>query len=288
MAQPADAGVVLRGRMDTTTPDSGADAMSYPQSRLLRLPTEIRLFIYRMLFSNLKVTVGRRYPPPSSSSGNEAQADGAWAMLRTCWTCYNEGLPIFYEQATISLKYGAYLFVLQKKIGRENMARLRCVSVGGYDNVDGPEIARQLPATLDRVYIKWKGGTAFYSTNQMGYLDDDQLRTVLDHRIRLDLKYCVRELWAKNPKLRIYLDVKVDFSYWVEVCASSGISWCLLFKRCLLGKIARLTYLQRWAIPLLLYVDIRVEIVKGLEDNTWSWGTIERKVEKSMVEATTT
>ena len=129
--------------------------------------------------------------------------------MRTCQLCYQECLPVFYDLVTIALKHEAYLYVLRRKIGLGNMARLRHVAVGGFDNVVGSELSNQLPVMLEKLDISWKGRTAFYDTTPKSPLTDGQIKDVLDCSVRPLLKSSIKELWNKIPNLQIYLDVIV-------------------------------------------------------------------------------
>lgn len=180
-----------------------------PQSRLLLLPTEVRVMIYRSLFSNLKVTV----------AGSNTSADqGPWAIMRTCWKCYEECLPIFYELATVRLKHEAYHYVLRRKIGEQNMARLQSVEIGGLHSKLDAKIATELPHTLKTLYLSWKGAIYFYNSTPKGSLVDGDIQVLLDRTFRPYLDHAVTELFTKNPNLKVYLDTLVGNAPSAEVC----------------------------------------------------------------------
>jgi hypothetical protein len=180
-------------------------------SRFLLLPTEVRLLVYHKLFSNLSVTV---------ASPTQSPDQGPWAIMRTCRTCYNESLPVFYELATISLKHEAYLHVLRRKIGPENMARLQCVVVGGFRNMVHKIVVVELPTTLRKLSLGWKGNTAFYNTTPKSHLNDEQMRDFLEWTFRQYLDPSVEELFTKAPNLQIFLDTIIGNAPSNKVCPS--------------------------------------------------------------------
>lgn len=174
--------------------------MSPPQSRLLRLPAEVRVMIYSLLFSDLRVTIARSAQLPNK---------GPWNIFLTCRKCCTEALPLFYQLATISVEPEAYVYVLRRKIGQQNMASLRSLSVR-VNNRMGSETAALFPATLARLSIEWKSVMALFGTPSKSRLSDEDIHRTLDSRHRAFLTSCVMELWTKNPRLQIYLNVVVD------------------------------------------------------------------------------
>lgn len=148
MVQTTNPALTATEGEDRSKPGSEPD-MSRPQSRLLLLPAEVRVMIYRLLFSNLRVTISR---------SAELHHQGPWNILRSCRTCYIEALTLFYELATISVKHEAYFYVLRRKIGPQKMARLRSLLVR-VNNRMGSETAAYFPPTLERLCIEWKDVT---------------------------------------------------------------------------------------------------------------------------------
>ncbi|ERF71131.1 hypothetical protein EPUS_09117 [Endocarpon pusillum Z07020] len=218
-----------------------------PPLCFLHLPTEVRLLVYRHLFSELSVTV---------ASATLSPEQAPWAIFRTCRTCYDESLPIFYELATISLKHEAYLHVLRRKIGPDNMARLQSVALGGFRNMVHKTVVEDLPATLRKLFLGWKGNTAFSNTTPKSHLDDDQMRDFLEWSFRHYLDPSVGDLLAKAPNLRIFLDTIIGNAPPNMDPASAGTS--------------------RYAV-------VRVEIVRGQDGEKWSWGHVDRKIDRLKV-----
>jgi hypothetical protein len=155
------------------------------------------MLIYRFLFRERKVTIHRSAP---SEYGNPA------AIMHTCRLCYVEALSMFYELATITLKHDAFLYVLGRRIGPLNMARVRNIIIGGFEPDTGRSLVAHLPPTVQKLVIKWKGGTRFSTTGPPVCLQDDEIRRLLDGCRRNILDYYVRVLWGRNAKLEIYLE----------------------------------------------------------------------------------
>lgn len=182
----------------TLSPQDASGQELTPQSRLLSLPAEVRLLIYRLLFSNLRVTVQPRQPIYR----------GPGSIITVCRLFYLECLPIFYELVTIVLKHEAYLYVLRRKIGPHNMARIRSIVIGGFDSLVSKATTLQLPDALEKLCIGWKGGTP----SEPGAVDwewplsDDFIRTQLDESCRQPLDSCMKDLWTKNLGLQIFLE----------------------------------------------------------------------------------
>jgi hypothetical protein len=169
-----------------------------PSSPFLRLPSELRVKIYRSLFTDQRVTIHR--PPDHSSHQNPC------AIMQTCRLCYIECLPIFYELATITLRKDAFLYVLRRRIGFKNMARVRNIVVGGFDGVPGDAMATYLPDSLQKLVIRWKTVTKIYIPAKQNPVDDARTRSRIGRMYRRDLNECVTDLWRKHPNLRIYLE----------------------------------------------------------------------------------
>jgi hypothetical protein len=170
---------------------------SMTKCRLLLVPAEIRMAIYRLLFIGRKVTIHRS---AQSEYGNPS------AIMHTCRICYVESLPLFYELATITLKHDAFLYVLGRRIGPQNMARVRNIIIAGFNPHAGNVLAQDLPQTVKKLVIKWKGGTRFSTTGPPGCLKDAEIRRLLDGCRRSALDSCVKALWNKNANLEIYLE----------------------------------------------------------------------------------
>ena len=180
--------------------------MSLPSTFLL-LPNELRIMIYRDLFSNMKVTV----------IGQARLLErGPGAIMRTCRQCYNECFPIFYELATISLKHETYLHVLRRKIGPHNMARLQNVEVGGFKSIPNDIVVVELPATLKKLYLRWESNMGFEPGTPKGPLNDDQIRRCIE-RNRQDFEKVVTKLFEKAPDLHIFFDTVVGHAPSTEV-----------------------------------------------------------------------
>ena len=81
------------------------------------------------------------------------------------------------------------------------MARLQCVVVGGFRNEVHKIVVVELPATLRKLYLGWKGNTAFYNTTPKSHLNDEQMREFLEWTFRKHLDPVVEELLTKAPKL---------------------------------------------------------------------------------------
>jgi hypothetical protein len=138
--------------------------------------------------------------------------------MRTCRLCYVEALTIFYESVTVTLKHEAFLYVLKRRIGQHNMARIRTLVVGGFDTTVGSSLALQLPESLQKLYIGWRGGTDSFHGKPHGRVPDSHIRYLLNGK-RLCLNSCVNELWIKNPNLGIWLDAIVGYAPPDKVCA---------------------------------------------------------------------
>jgi hypothetical protein len=126
--------------------------------------------------------------------------------MHTCKLCYVEALPMFYELTTITLKHDAFLYVLGRRIGPQNMARVRNIIIGGFEPDGGRAMAVHLPHTVQKLVIKWKGGTRFSTTGPPGCLKDEEIHRLLDGCRRGSLDYCVKALWDRNANLEIYLE----------------------------------------------------------------------------------
>lgn len=203
MAKPAQA---AQQTGDTAQAESPPERYS---TSILVLPTEVRLIIYRQLFSNLIVIVRRAQQEPS---------EGAWNVMRTCRQCYSECLPIFYDSVTIKLHHELFLYILQKKIGLQNLARIRSLVIAGFKDTVGSALAAQLPRSLTNLYFVWEGGTYFYFSTPEGFLSDDHIENLLRAR-RRDLDSSVKQIWSDNHKLRIYLDAYVGNAPSSKVCS---------------------------------------------------------------------
>ena len=182
------------------------------QSRLLALPSEVRVMIYHFLFADQIVTLSR---------SRHTSIPSPQAIMSTCHLSYQESLPIFYDLATISLKHETYLHLLQRMIGDQNMARLRNVSVGGYAHYVTSSIMLPLPSSLKKLYFRWTPRPKLFTASYKAQLDDEEIKYLLDQRRRQNLGLCVTELWNKNPNLLIYFDAIVLVSYAPsgEVCS---------------------------------------------------------------------
>jgi hypothetical protein len=126
---------------------------------------------------------------------------------------FEESLPIFYYLATVSLKHEAYLYILRRKIGPENMARLQSVVVAGFRNEVHKIVVVELPATRRKLSLGWKGNTASYGTTRESHLNDEQLWDFLDQTFRHYLDPSVEELFTKARNLQIFLDTILATRY---------------------------------------------------------------------------
>lgn len=186
-----------------------AESLSEGRSMsILALPTELRLIIYRLLFVDLTLTVRRAQQEPS---------EGPWNVMRVCQLCYTESLPVFYDSVTIKLHHELCLHVLQRKIGLQNLARIRSLVIAGFKNTLSSGLAAQLPRSLKHLHFIWEGGTFFYFTTPKGRLSDDDIEILLGGR-RHQLNSSVKQIWSHNHHHRIYLDAYVGNAPSSTVC----------------------------------------------------------------------
>lgn len=193
-------------QFDTTAPDDACGRNVASETRpsslcpLLRMPPELRLLVYRSLFAGLKVTIHRN---------TESKHDDFCAIMRTCKVCHAESVIAFYESVTVTLKHEAFLYVLRRRIGLHNMVRIRNLLVAGFQTGVGESLALQVPDSVENLYIEWKEKTESIAVSPPERASDSQIRQVLDIHQRFHLAPCVRQLWARNPKLRIWLTAAV-------------------------------------------------------------------------------
>ena len=199
---------------DACYPNVVAETKPGAQCSLLRLPPELRLIIYHSLFSNLKVTIHRQ--------ASSKHADFC-AIMRTCRLCYAESISAFFESVIVTLKHEAFLYVLKRRIGLHNMVRIRSLLVGGFESGIGGSLALQVPDSLENLYIKWKGNTDSFSDKPLGRVPDSHVRYLLDNNQRYPLTPCVKKLWTRNPKLRIWLAAVFGTPRPDKVCPNSLI-----------------------------------------------------------------
>ncbi|ERF74773.1 hypothetical protein EPUS_04942 [Endocarpon pusillum Z07020] len=134
------------------------------------------------------------------------------------------------------------------------MARLQNVEVRGFKSIPNDIVVVELPATLKKLHLKWESSMGFGPSTPDGPLNDDQIRRCIE-RNRQDFEKVVTKLFEKAPDLQIFFDTVVGHAP--------------------LNKTSAMT--ARYAI-------IRVNVVKGQDGEMWSWGGIERKVDRLMVE----
>lgn len=89
------------------------------------------------------------------------------------------------------------------------MARIWNIVVAGFDRTIGKAMATYLPEPLQKIVIKWKGGTSFYDVTARHSISDVEIREILDRSHADYLNPCLKDLWTQNPKLRIYMDGRV-------------------------------------------------------------------------------
>lgn len=181
----------------------------WSRSLLLLLPAEVRLMIYYHLFSKRRVTIHR----PAEPSHEEL-----CAIIRTCRLCYVEALPIFYESVTVTLKHEAFLYVLKKRAGQHNMARIRSLFVGGFDNADASSLASRMPDSLEKLDIGWTGATNHINYRLPWRDPASHIGYHLDATQRHFLTSCAKLLWTRFPRLRMRMFGVVPFRTPDQVC----------------------------------------------------------------------
>lgn len=187
---------------------------------LLCLPAEIRILIYRKLFSNLLVQFQPTLLPYR----------GPGAIFRVCNLCYEECVPIFYESVTIILKHELFLYVLSRRIGLQNMSLIRNIAVGSVDINLSKEVALRLPNSLRKICIGWKDGSDSSQTSS-GWewpASDEFIRSQLDKSCRSRINAGVQEMWAKCPHLQMWIEAWIGKAPHVQVRPRDFLIFLLL------------------------------------------------------------
>lgn len=166
----------------------------------LLLPSEIRRFIFQILFRNLKVKLHKR---------DQSNGQYLCSVMRVCRLCYAESVVVFYHSVNISLHHESLLFVLRSRIGNENMARLHQLSIGGYDSTIPSWMALHLPRSLQKLYLRWSRRTTDWIVCPLGFLDYEDICRKLDRTLRIGFESCARTLWERNPGLQIFVDASI-------------------------------------------------------------------------------
>lgn len=199
-------------------PQDGPAREQTSRTCLLSLPTEIRQLIYGMLFSDLKITI----------QASQSPYRGPDAIMHASKAFYHDCLSIFYKLVTIILKHEAYLYLLHKKIGHPKMALIRNLAVCGFDYRITERFMLQLPSSLQKLCIGWKGGTCSYD-GRSGWewpASDEFVRSQLHQSCRSALDSLVKTLWAKNPNLEISIEGWIGKAPSKEVCLLSFTCFC--------------------------------------------------------------
>ena len=186
----------------------------------LTFPAEVRLMIYRLQFRHLTVTLRRQHQKPSA---------GPWNIMRTCQLCNMEGLPIFYDLATIKLQHEMFIHVLRSRVGAQNLARVRSLEIGGYKEAVGSILASRLPRSLKSLCLDWSCGRHFYYATGLSGPSDSDIEGLLLLRRQL-FNSSVKQIWSLNHNLRIYLHTRVGSL--AEVCGSISVHFQYERRRC--------------------------------------------------------
>ena len=80
-------------------------------------------------------------------------------------------------------------------------------------------VVDDLPATLRKLSLAWKGNTVFSNTTPKSHLNDDQMRVFLEWTFRHYLDPSVGDLLAKAPNLQIFLDTIIGNAPSDMVCS---------------------------------------------------------------------
>lgn len=97
----------------------------------------------------------------------------------------------------------------RRRIGSQNITRIRNMSMGGFDNAVGSTMQLWLLESLEKLYLDRKRGTGTYASTPRGCFSDATIRNILGKSLRETFSSCVDGLYKKNSNLRIH-----RYGYW--------------------------------------------------------------------------